>query len=107
MNIILAFMPTRSEPSTSTETSSLQLLEAPRFHVGKSHSIIRISPPGLRFWDKLGLSPQGGKKNILAFTLFQSKDQSKVSQVDNWMSNIGDVYEVFFHRIQDSAVPKL
>jgi mediator of RNA polymerase II transcription subunit 13 len=68
-------------------------LESPHIWVGKCDSVIRSFPTALRFWEKLGLQPRGGKKDVLAFVFF---DQTVVQPeaAHEWMDRVGTVYEV-------------
>ena len=43
--------------------------------VGKGESLLQLSPTALRFWDKLGLSPRAGPKDVTAFVFFDGADE--------------------------------
>ncbi|KAF7362482.1 Mediator of RNA polymerase II transcription subunit 13 [Mycena venus] len=67
--------PSFSLPSKSDHASAspkgVQVLESPMISVGKADAVIQILPTALRFWEKLGLSPRGGRKNATVFVLFE------------------------------------
>ncbi|KAG7446038.1 uncharacterized protein BT62DRAFT_1076435 [Guyanagaster necrorhizus] len=79
--------------STKGAESRLEKLEAPMLLVGKGDAVIQISPPALRFWDKLGLGPRGGKKDIQAFVVFDSLQEQMSDKVSEWLINLRTVYE--------------
>lgn len=62
--------------------------------VSKSDAIIQVLPSALRFWDKLGLGPRGGKKNVTAFALFEDDGEEKQYQVERWLGSMSATYAV-------------
>jgi mediator of RNA polymerase II transcription subunit 13 len=46
-------------------------MEAPMISIGKGEAVIQVLPPALRFWEKLGLSPKGGRKSVATFIMFE------------------------------------
>ncbi|KLO17501.1 hypothetical protein SCHPADRAFT_925823 [Schizopora paradoxa] len=67
------------------------IVEPNNIVVGKSNSLIQISPPALRFWDKLGLSPRSGKKDITAFVVHN--DQHDITDdAASWLADISRLY---------------
>ncbi|SJL01409.1 uncharacterized protein ARMOST_04731 [Armillaria ostoyae] len=73
--------------------SRLEKLESPMLLVGKGDAVIQISPPALRFWDKLGLGPRSGKKDIQAFVVFDSLQEQMSDKISEWLVNLRTVYE--------------
>ncbi|KAI9507205.1 mediator complex subunit 13 C-terminal-domain-containing protein [Russula earlei] len=70
----------------------LEQIEPPFFSVAKSDSIIQVLPSALRFWDKLGLSPRAGKKDVCAFVFFEELDETRVNAVDKWLQWVSSTY---------------
>ncbi len=67
--------------------------------VGKGDAVIQISPPALRFWDKLGLGPRSGKKDIQAFVVFDSLQEQMSDKISEWLVNLRTIYEVKYNQI--------
>ena len=74
----------------------LEQLESPFLSVAKSDALIQVLPTALRFWDKLGLSPRAGKKNVCAFVFFEELDEARVDAVDRWAKWASSTYTVGF-----------
>ena len=81
------------EPNTTSQ-KLIQSLEAPMISIGKGDAVIQILPTALRFWEKLGLGPRGGRKNGTAFVLFEDDGEQRQQQVDSWLSTVSAMYEV-------------
>jgi mediator of RNA polymerase II transcription subunit 13 len=62
--------------------------------VGKSDAVMQILPSALRFWEKLGLGPRAGKKNVTAFVLFEDDGDEKQHQVERWLNSMSVTYAV-------------
>jgi mediator of RNA polymerase II transcription subunit 13, fungi type len=77
----------------SKTTKPIQLLDTPMISVGKGDAVIQILPTALRFWEKLGLAPRGGRKNGTSFVLFEDGEQQQ-QQVESWLATVSAVYEV-------------
>jgi mediator of RNA polymerase II transcription subunit 13 len=73
---------------------TLEQLEAPFLSVAKSEAVIQVLPSALRFWDKLGLSPRAGKKDVCAFVFFDESDEARVDAVDKWLQWVSSTYTV-------------
>ncbi|KAH9986774.1 hypothetical protein BJV77DRAFT_1027850 [Russula vinacea] len=71
---------------------SLEQLEPPFFSVAKSEAVIQVLSSALRFWDKLGLSPRAGKKDVCAFVFFEESDEARVDAVDKWLQWVSSTY---------------
>lgn len=67
--------------------------------VGKSDAIIQVLPSALRFWEKLGLGPRGGKKNVVAFVLFEDDSEQKQHQIERWLGNVSAIYAVSIYNM--------
>jgi mediator of RNA polymerase II transcription subunit 13 len=72
----------------------LQISEAPQISLEKTTAILDLAPTSIRFWEKLGLGPKGGKKNGTSFVLFEPGDEQRHQQIDNWLSSVVVRYEV-------------
>ncbi|KAJ4471962.1 mediator complex subunit 13 C-terminal-domain-containing protein [Lentinula aciculospora] len=68
---MVSSQPGSSLVSTTSPSSILSPLSPPLLSVAKSEAIIHIMPTALRFWDKLGLGPKGGKKNVDVFVIYE------------------------------------
>ena len=73
---------------------TLDQLESPFFSIAKSDAIIQVLPSALRFWDKLGLSPRAGKKDVCAFVFFEELDEVRVDVVERWLRWVSSAYTV-------------
>lgn len=86
----------------SDKDKALHPLEDPLISIGKGDAIVQLKPPALRFWDKLGLDPKGGKKDLSAFVLFED-DVERGIQVDNWIKSVRNVYQRKHYGTMDSG----
>lgn len=50
-------------------------------------------PTAIRFWEKEGLGPRSGTKDVVAFALFEESDD-RVALVEAWLERAGRVYAV-------------
>ncbi|KAJ7574277.1 mediator complex subunit 13 C-terminal-domain-containing protein [Mycena floridula] len=71
----------------------VQRLEAPMISIGKGDAVIQVLPTALRFWEKLGLRPKGGDKDVVAFVLFEDNADNKQAQVEAWLANLVTLYK--------------
>ncbi|KAI0051453.1 hypothetical protein FA95DRAFT_278801 [Auriscalpium vulgare] len=71
---------------------SLEQLESPMLTVGKTDAIIQVLPTALRFWEKLGLTPRAGKKDVVAFVLFEEQDDERQNEAEKWLQYISHAY---------------
>lgn len=62
--------------------------------VGKSDAIVQVLPAALRFWEKLGLKPRGGGKDVTAFVLFEGSNEARIDQIYSWLQSLSQTYEV-------------
>ena len=80
--------------SEDGEKPTLEQVESPFLSVAKSEAVIQVLPSALRFWDKLGLSPRAGKKDVCAFVFFEESDEARVDAVDKWLQWVSSTYTV-------------
>ncbi|KAF9004956.1 hypothetical protein BDZ89DRAFT_1169049 [Hymenopellis radicata] len=73
--------------------SRFEKLEPPRVLVGKGEAVIELVPPALNFWDKLGLGPRSGKKDIQAFFTFDVSQEDISHIARDWLSALHTAYE--------------
>ena len=73
--------------------STLQPMETPMISIGKGEAVIHVLPPALRFWEKLGLSPKGGRKNFAAFVMFEENAQQQPF-MEKWLVSFRTTYQV-------------
>lgn len=64
------------------------------FTVAKSDAIMQVLPTALRFWEKLGLGPRGGRKNVTAFVLFEDEGEERQLRVERWLNDMSATYSV-------------
>ncbi|KAF8628169.1 hypothetical protein AX17_006039 [Amanita inopinata Kibby_2008] len=84
-----------SPASPSSETGCIpKPLDSPMVTVGKGDAIVNVFPTALRFWGKLGLGPRGGKKNLMAFVLYdnQGDGNQRELRVESWLADIAVAY---------------
>jgi mediator of RNA polymerase II transcription subunit 13 len=74
--------------------TQVQALDAPMISIGKGDAIIQVLPTALRFWEKLGLSPKGGRKDLSAFVLFEDEGEGREALVETWLCNVRSAYQV-------------
>jgi hypothetical protein len=61
--------------------------------IGKGESVIQVLPPALRFWEKLGLSPKGGRKNVAAYIMFE-ENARRQPLMERWLAGFTTAYQV-------------
>ncbi|CAA7260150.1 unnamed protein product [Cyclocybe aegerita] len=82
----------------SATDKTLRPLEAPMVSIGKSSvigkgdAIMEVLPSALRFWEKLGLKPKGGRKDLSVFVLFED-DGDKTPLMQSWLSAVMNTYQ--------------
>ena len=70
------------------------------FSVAKGEAILQVLPTATRFWEKLGLGPRGGKKDVTAFVLFEDAGETKLRQVETWLASVSASYNVSWASIR-------
>ncbi|KAG1715680.1 hypothetical protein ID866_1484 [Astraeus odoratus] len=76
------------------EQKLLRRLEPPMLSVGKGDCVVQLLPSSLRFWEKLGLAPCGGKKDVTAYLVFDDGVASKQESAESWLQKMSCVYNV-------------
>ncbi|KAH9928968.1 uncharacterized protein B0H18DRAFT_1117777 [Fomitopsis serialis] len=71
---------------------SLHSLEPPMLTIGKSDSLIQVLPTALRFWEKIGLGPRAGRKDVTAFVFFEGSGERKEAETSQWLDKISATY---------------
>ncbi|KZT66995.1 hypothetical protein DAEQUDRAFT_729591 [Daedalea quercina L-15889] len=71
---------------------SLYTLEPPMLTIGKSDALVQVFPTALRFWEKLGLRPRPGSKDVTAFAFFERSDGRNEEEIGQWLSKISVIY---------------
>ncbi|KAG2070001.1 hypothetical protein BDR04DRAFT_1077345 [Suillus decipiens] len=74
------------------ENVHVQRLDPPMFSVGKSGCVVQVLPSALRFWEKLGLMPHGGKRNVVAFVFLEEGGLEKQHQAEIWLNKMSAGY---------------
>lgn len=72
----------------------MHTLESPMLALGKGDAVIQLSPASLRFWEKLGLTPRAGPKDVTAFVFFEGSDEERENEVENWLGKVSAAYSV-------------
>ncbi|KAG9317057.1 mediator complex subunit 13 C-terminal-domain-containing protein [Chiua virens] len=75
-----------------SDSGLLQRMDTPMISVGKGDSIIQVLPSSLRFWEKLGLTPQAGKKDLTTFLFFEENGMDKQMLADAWLKKLSTTY---------------
>ncbi|KAI0706930.1 mediator complex subunit 13 C-terminal-domain-containing protein [Cerioporus squamosus] len=83
---------TEVSPEDVPAKASLHTLDFPMLALGKGDAVIQLSPTSLRFWEKLGLSPRAGPKDVTAFVFFEGSDEERESEVETWLSKVSVAY---------------
>ena len=82
------------QPHKGDISSSLQSMEPPLFSAGKGKSIVNVSPSVIRFWEKTGLHPVGGQKNVNAFVLCEGEGIEMFEHASRWFKRVSLAYTV-------------
>ena len=82
------------QPHKGYISSSLQSMEPPLFSVGKGKNIVNVLPSAIRFWEKTGLHPVGGQKNVNAFVLYEGEDIETFDRASRWFKRVSVAYTV-------------
>ena len=71
-------------------------LDDPLLALGRGDSVIQVLPSALRFWEKIGLSPLSGKKDVVCYALYEpnESDANIEAFVAPWLERISQVYIV-------------
>jgi mediator of RNA polymerase II transcription subunit 13 len=80
-------------PPNPAHGNNVQLMHPPWLSVGRAGLVHHMLPPAIRFWEKEGLGPRGGTKDVVAFALFEEGDERSVL-VEAWMERVGRAYSV-------------
>lgn len=81
-----------SDGVSAGEKVHLQRLDPPMFSVGKSGCVVQVLPSALRFWEKLGLTPHGGKRDVVAFVFLEEGGLEKQHQAEAWLNKMSAEY---------------
>ncbi|KAJ7672102.1 mediator complex subunit 13 C-terminal-domain-containing protein [Mycena rosella] len=74
-------------------SKGVQTLDSPMISIGKADAVIQILPTALRFWEKLGLTPRGGRKDATVFILFEDDGEARQQFAEAWLTKIAAVYD--------------
>ncbi|KIY45169.1 hypothetical protein FISHEDRAFT_76845 [Fistulina hepatica ATCC 64428] len=80
-----------SDHSVDAE-SSFGLLASPMISIAKGGSVIQLLPTALRFWDKIGLGPRAGEKDVAAYAILEDAGGEYQQLVNTWLSSTANVY---------------
>lgn len=62
--------------------------------MAQNGEIVHVNPSALRFWDKIGLGPLHGAKNVTAVALFEPDDDCDPLIIQTWLQDAAHAYEV-------------
>ena len=65
--------------------------------VAKSDVLVQVLPAALRFWEKLGLKPRGGSKDVIAFVFYEGNSDAKEAVLSDWLASLGQAWTVCDH----------
>ena len=82
------------QPHQGESSSSLQSMEPPLLGVGKGRNVVNVSPSVIRFWEKAGLHPLGGPKNVNAFVLYEGEGTEMFERASRWFKRVSISYTV-------------
>ncbi|KAJ2926208.1 hypothetical protein H1R20_g10879, partial [Candolleomyces eurysporus] len=74
-------------------SAKMEPLEPPFISVGRNNAVIQLLPPALRFWEKAGLGPKGGRKDLEVYAIYEDIDDQKRSTVDTWLTAAASAYQ--------------
>ncbi|KAI0829265.1 mediator complex subunit 13 C-terminal-domain-containing protein [Trametes gibbosa] len=80
------------EPSSQESAIALQCLEPPMLAVGKDEAIVQLASTSLRFWEKLGLTPRAGPKDVTAFVFYEGADEDHETEIETWLEKVSAAY---------------
>ncbi|KAK7689058.1 hypothetical protein QCA50_007749 [Cerrena zonata] len=72
--------------SNDPSASPMHPLGTPMISAAKSNSVIQILPTALSFWEKLGLEPRAGGKDVTAYVFYESTGALNESNVYDWLA---------------------
>ncbi|KZT13177.1 uncharacterized protein LAESUDRAFT_719502 [Laetiporus sulphureus 93-53] len=84
--------PGHSIPVDVSDRTAFCLLEPPMLNVEKSNAVIQVMPSALRFWEKLGLGPRAGKKDVTAYVFFEASGDEREDEVCRWLAKVSATY---------------
>lgn len=69
--------------------------------MAQNGEIVHVNASALRFWDKLGLGPLHGAKNVTAVALFEPEDGCDPLIIQTWLQDATHAYEVSWNYCND------
>ncbi|CAL1703490.1 unnamed protein product [Somion occarium] len=79
--------------NSGSTSATIQSLKPPILSLAKSESVIQVLPTALLFWEKLGLCPRAGEKNVTAFVFFDSRGVVNERQAADWLAKVSAAYK--------------
>lgn len=63
--------------------------------IGQANEVLHVSAPSVRFWEKLGLMPLNGVKDVVAFALYEEETTPKdlVPVLSAWLAKVSTIYK--------------
>jgi len=93
LDIETVFMSTPNKPADSVPPS-IQSFDPPMFVLGKSDAILQLLPSALRFWEKMGLGPRAGRKDVVAYVFFEDDGGARQDLAEIWLKCMSTTYAV-------------
>ncbi|KAI0366220.1 hypothetical protein BV20DRAFT_952767 [Pilatotrama ljubarskyi] len=78
-----------SDPQSAV---SIRTLQPPMLAVGKDEAVVQLSTTSLRFWEKLGLTPRAGQKDVTAFVFYEGTDEDRDTEFESWLCDVSTAY---------------
>ncbi|KAG9015514.1 hypothetical protein FRB94_000119 [Tulasnella sp. JGI-2019a] len=90
----LAYLPEPPTYSTDKKPTIAQIIKPPVIATSQAGVPIQLGATSLRFWNKLGLTPLNGTKDVAAFALYEEESTTPehISILSQWMKDVSKVY---------------
>lgn len=69
-------------------------LSTPMVSVAKASSVIQVLPTALSFWEKLGLEPRAGGKDVIAYVFYENTCAMNEQHLCDWLDKVSSAYQV-------------
>ncbi|KAH7101076.1 hypothetical protein BKA62DRAFT_704230 [Auriculariales sp. MPI-PUGE-AT-0066] len=95
----LQFQPPSDENAAAVEMGSAlpwtaRRLVEPQVGLAKNGAVVQLGLSALRFWERFGLGPRGGPKQVTAFIIFEETRNGISSPLAaSWLDNVGCAYK--------------
>lgn len=90
-------MPIAAPPSYAAEMNPLTAVFKPSMlALAQANEVLHLSAPSVRFWEKLGLMPLNGSKDVVAFALYDEENTPNdlLPVLSDWLGKASETYKV-------------